>query len=134
MKGLEALGKITGTQNLTMYEQDECLKTIEKELKDYQEIKEIAKHFNWDNFTSEIFSVETDEKYRDLFNGAIVDIQKDYRKARAFEIIKKYISMNRAFKNLANKEALNLTLIEIKALIPDEEYNLLKEVLSDGKI
>lgn len=31
-KGLEALGKITGTQNLTMYEQDVCLKTIEKEL------------------------------------------------------------------------------------------------------
>ena len=33
MKGLEALGKITGTQNLTMYEQNECLKIIEKELK-----------------------------------------------------------------------------------------------------
>ena len=33
MTGLEALGRITGTQSLTMYEQDECFKTIEKELK-----------------------------------------------------------------------------------------------------
>lgn len=32
-KGLEALGKIVGTQSLTMYEQNECLKTIENELK-----------------------------------------------------------------------------------------------------
>ena len=42
-KGLEALGKITGTQNLTMYEQNECLKIIEKEL-------EIL-HFIEDTFT-----------------------------------------------------------------------------------
>lgn len=48
---------------------------------------------------------------------------------KALEIIRKYISINRAFKNLANKESVNLTLIEIKALIPDEEYNLLKEIL-----
>ena len=38
-KGLEAFGKITGTQNLTMYEQNECLKTIEKELKALEIIK-----------------------------------------------------------------------------------------------
>ena len=38
-KGLEALGKITGTQNLTMYEQNECLKTIENELKDFEWLK-----------------------------------------------------------------------------------------------
>ena len=47
----------------------------------------------------------------------------------ALEIIKKYISMNRAFKNLANKESCNLTLVEIKALIPDEEYEQIKGVL-----
>ena len=38
-KGLEALAKITGTQNLTMYEQNECLKNIEKQLKALEIIK-----------------------------------------------------------------------------------------------
>ena len=64
------------------------IEIIEKELKDYQEIREIAKHYNWDDITSEIFNVKTDKKYRDLFNSAIVNIQEDYRKARALEIIK----------------------------------------------
>ena len=47
----------------------------------------------------------------------------------ALKTIKKYISMNRAFKNLANKESCNLTLVEIKALIPDEEYEQIQGVL-----
>ena len=38
-KGLEALGRITGTQSLTMHEQDECLKTIEEELKRLEELE-----------------------------------------------------------------------------------------------
>ena len=60
---------------------------IENELKDYQEIKEIAKRYSWDDVTSEIFNVKTDKKYRDLFDSAIINIQKDYRKARVLEII-----------------------------------------------
>ena len=62
---------------------------IEKELKEYKEIKEIAKHYKWDDITGEIFNVETDRKYRDLFNSAIINIQEDYRKARAFEALSK---------------------------------------------
>lgn len=36
--------------------------------------------------------------------------------------------MNRAFKD-QTKGKSDMTLIEIKALIPDEEYDLVKEVL-----
>ena len=104
---------------------------IEKELKDYQEIKEIAKHYNWDDITSEIFNVKTDKKYRDLFNSAIVNIQEDYRKARALEIIKKKgILVNGLIKSkslaeynaLCNYHGMTEWLIQ-------EEYDLLKEVL-----
>ena len=77
------------TGNIFIGVTKEELTELEKELKDYQEIKEIAKRFNWDDFTSEIFNVETDKKYRDLFNGAIVYIQENYRKARALELVKK---------------------------------------------
>ena len=44
------------------------------------------------------------------------------------EIIKEYAVMNRAFKDLT-RHASQHTLIEIKALIPDEIYNIVKEVL-----
>ena len=53
------------------------------------------------------------------------DIEKELK---ALEIIKKYIVMNRTFDDLikGNKEVI---LIEIKALIPKEEYQLIKETL-----
>ena len=91
----------------------------EKKLKDYQEIREIAKHYNWDDITSEIFNVKTDKKYRDLFNSAIVNIQEDYRKARALMVIKKHIKINahRIFSDGYENE------------LTQEEYDLLKEVL-----
>ncbi|MBR3917168.1 MAG: hypothetical protein IKJ59_00325, partial [Clostridia bacterium] len=94
-KGLEKLKDIKQLLSLNQYGGDKDkqvvndeLYTIEKELKDYYEIKEIAKRYKWDDITSEIFNVETDKKYRDLFDSAIVNIQEDYRKARALEIIK----------------------------------------------
>lgn len=91
-KGLKAFNSVKTTweynipKSLIIVQKDN-MEIIEKELKDYQEIREIAKRYNWDDITSEIFNVKTDKKYRDLFNSAIVDIQKDYRKARAIEII-----------------------------------------------
>lgn len=64
---------------------------VEKELKDYHEIKEIAKHYHFDDLARDTHMTTTDEKYLRLFNAAIPDIQADYRKARAFDIIKKRI-------------------------------------------
>ena len=78
-----------------------CANTIEKELKRLEDL--------------EI-----------MYSNCVIEGAKQ---KKALELIKKYISMNKAFKNLANKESCNLTLVEIKALIPDEEYELLKEVL-----
>lgn len=60
-----------------------------------------------------------------LAKDKIKDIEKELK---ALEIIKKYIVMNRAFKD-TTKYKNDLVLIEIKALIPNEEYNLIKEVL-----
>ena len=72
----------------------ECVwKTIGKELKDYSEIKEIAKHYHWDDFVKDTHTVDTDEKYLRLFNAAIPGIQADYRKARAFEVVGKYVGI-----------------------------------------
>ena len=58
-KGLIALGKITGTQSLTMYEENECLITIEKELKEKETqenalktISDIIRDFNTGEFAS----------------------------------------------------------------------------------
>lgn len=55
-KGLVALGRITGTQSLTMYEENECLETIEKELKDrdnaLKTISDIIRDFNTGEFAS----------------------------------------------------------------------------------
>lgn len=107
----------------------ECVwKTIEKELKDYQEIKEIAKHYNWDSITSEIFNVKTDRKYRDLFDSAIVSIQKDYRKARAFDIIKNKRVNIEYLRSCKSLEDYNNILIE-RWQLTQEEYDLLKEEL-----
>ena len=45
-KELEAFGRITGTQSITMYEQNECLKIIEKQLKALEIIKKHIKIVN----------------------------------------------------------------------------------------
>ena len=59
---------------------------------------------------------------------SVETFKREEKELHALEIIKKYITMNRAFKDQTKGQS-NLTLIEIKALIPDEEYDLLKEVL-----
>ncbi len=110
---------------------------IEKELKDYQEIKEIAKHYNWNDITGEIFDVKTDKKYRDLFDSAIIDIQEDYRKARALEILNDEleISFNDeaqtiTIKSVEESNPYVSTRISLMRTIKDKEkYKSLKEVL-----
>ncbi len=67
---------------------------VEKELKDYHEIKEIAEHYHFNDLARDTHMTTTDEKYLRLFNAAIPDIQADYRKARAFDIIKKKSSLD----------------------------------------
>ena len=132
-EGLDALKnhklvlKALGHKNC---EEWENLKDIEKELKEYQEIKEIAKRYNWDDITSEIFNIKTDKKYRDLFNSAIVNIQEDYHKARAFEIIKvKKVQV--ATLLLSNTcVGYNFARGLLGEDLTQEEYDLLKEVLS----
>ena len=105
-------------------------KPIEKELKEYQEIKEIAKRYNWDEITSEIFNVKTDKKYRDLFSSAIVNIQEDYRKARVLEIIKNKNVNAYGIKHSKDVHDYNLTYASNgKEQLTQEEYDLLKEVL-----
>ena len=125
-KGLEALLEAKRVAHISIttatwdYVIEPNFDIAEKELKEYQEIKDIAEHYNWDDITSEIFNVKTDKKYRDLFNGAIVNIQEDYRKARALEIIKRISHYDIPF----------LDYVLDNGNITKEEYNLLKEVLN----
>lgn len=102
---------------------------IEKELKDYQEIKEIAEHYNWDDITNEIFSIKTDKKYRDLFDSAIINIQEDYRKARALEIIKEKVVDIYLLYATKNLEDYNSSLMQYNANLTQEEYDILTEVM-----
>ena len=149
-KGLEALETIRHIHDMECGKDESINKdfdVIEKELKDYQEIREIAKRYNWDDITSKIFSVETDKKYRDLFNSAIVNIQEDYRKARALEIIKEnkvnVPSLITLFKSQTSYEdyeqlwdndirwqlTKNWDIQFSRKKLTQEEYDLLKEVL-----
>ena len=139
-KGLEELKDIKQLLSLNQYGGDKDkqvvndeLYTIEKELKDYYEIKEIAKRYKWDDITSEIFNVETDKKYRDLFDSAIVNIQEDYRKARALEIIKnKRVNVGYLIIPATLEEYNELVTGSIAGKdrqLTQEEYELLKEVL-----
>lgn len=139
-KGLEKLKDIKQLLSLNQYGGDKDkqvvndeLYTIEKELKDYYEIKEIAKRYKWDDITSEIFNVETDKKYRDLFDSAIVNIQEDYRKARALEIIKnKRVNVGYLIIPATLEEYNELVTGSIAGKdrqLTQAEYDLLKEVL-----
>lgn len=77
-KGLKALGRITGTQNLTMYEQNECLKTIEKELKALEIIKNKGVHVG--NF-KDMLEDWKDISFKDYLNYRVengYDLQNDY--------------------------------------------------------
>lgn len=126
------------SQNCKHWKQD--IGYIEEELKDYHEIKEIAKRYHWDDLAHDTHMTTTDEKYLRLFNAAIPDIQADYRKARAFDIIKEkglstdelwFIKNDKSFKEYAE------TLKELhygdetleERLKTEDEFYLLKEAL-----
>lgn len=114
---------------------------VEKELKDYHEIKEIAKRYHFDDLAKDTHRTDTDEKYRLLFNAAICDIQEDYRKARAFDIIKKKSSLD--FDYIRNADNYDKYLKHFGKVIQEmlrsgesvhfavtqEEFDLLKEVM-----
>lgn len=107
----------------------ECVwKTIEKELKDYSEIKEIAKHYHWDDFVKDTHMVDTDEKYLRLFNAAIPGIQADYRKARAFEIIVKHnVALSSLLQMEDASEYNTAWSVDEKNEITQDEFDLLKD-------
>lgn len=96
---------------------EERLNIIEEEVKEYQNI---AKRYKWQNITSGIFDVKTDTKFQDLFSSAILDIQKDYRKARAFDIVKYRKLLNYVLKNEKCANMYHLS---------KEEKDFLKEML-----
>ena len=121
---------------------------IEKELKDYNEIREIAKHYNFEDLGSEVCKIDTDRKWHLKFDAGIVAIQEDYRKARALEIIKnkgvnvpQMIKEFRAetnyekYKELWEIDMRNFVIPQncmptySKRLLVQEEYCFLKKVL-----
>lgn len=112
-KGLEALGKITGTQNLTMYEQNECLKIIEKELKDYYLIKNILDDFGLENPQNLIDNLKIINSFE--------------KELKSLEILKKepFISANWYLEG-TYEEYVNA--IEVVKITKDE-WNIVKEVL-----
>ena len=107
MNGLEALDSVRCALSLcpnhNYKKENDLCNIIEKELKDYYEIKEIAKHYHFDDLAKDTHKTDTEEKYRLLFNGAICDIQADYRKARAFEIIKRGLALAKDKTKLAER-------------------------------
>ena len=111
-----------------IYEFVECYDIIEKALKEYQEIKKIAKCYNWECLAFDISSTETDEKWRKLFCAAIIDVQEDYRKARAVEIITKSNVDVVALRISINLKQYNCKE-DGRCPLTQEEYDLLKEVL-----
>ena len=127
---LDALEEISLLVDVRKEHINKYLNIIEKELRDYQEIREIAKRYNWDDITSEIFNVKTDRKYRDLFDSAIVNIQEDYRKARALEIIKRKVVLVDVLVESENANDYNEFVSKsIDRHLTQGEYDLLKKVL-----
>lgn len=132
-KGLEALLEDLVERQYLDEEGQEEYDIIEKELKEYQEFKDIAKRYNWDDITSEIFNVNADKKYRDLFSSAIILIQEDYRKARALEGLKELFDFDFALRFPNNQPMLRITNKRTNEYweipIPKEKYDSLKKVL-----
>ena len=116
----------------------EELAELEKELKDYSEIKEISKRYHFDDLARDTHMTTTDEKYLRMFNAAIPDIQADYRKARAFDIIKSHAKEIKHFRFLLymakyweeNKTEVTKELLENYDLpYTVDEFHSLKEAL-----
>lgn len=138
-RGQRALGRIRGflSQNCKHWKQD--VGYIEEELKDYHEIKEISKRYHFDDLARDTHMTTTDEKYLRMFNAAIPSIQADYRKARAFEVVKREPSAAEAvqlFEDYGEYEDflkdgesyLNKKFVLVPHL-SREEFYLLKEAL-----
>ena len=138
-RGQRALARVKGfmSQNCVHWKQD--VGYIEEELKDYHEIKEIAKRYHFDDLARDTHMTTTDEKYLRLFNAAIPSIQADYRKARAFDIIKREPSAAEAvqlFEDYGEYEDflkdgesyLNKKFV-LTPHLSREEFYLLKEAL-----
>ena len=120
-EGLEAFKLIKFNcgdfEDRNLYQKEYAI--IEKELKDYSEIKEIAKHYHWDDLANDVFKVETDRKWQLKFESAICDVQEDYKKARVLDVLKRISHYDIHF--------LNYLLSEGK--INQDEFNAMKEVL-----
>ena len=129
-KGLEALQRLFDHNygNDFYIKAEEDAETIEKELKDYNEIKEIAKHYNFEDLGHEVYKIDTDRKWQLKFDAGIVAIQEDYRKARALEIIKKKNVDITSLRCASSLEDYNRKENGFDPLT-QEEYDLLKEVL-----
>ena len=95
------------------------LSTIETILKDYYEIKEIAKYYNFEDLGSEVYKIDTDRKWQLKFDAGITYIQTDYRKARVLDVLKRISYYDIHF--------LNYLLDEGK--ITKDEYIKMKEEL-----
>ena len=117
---------------------------IEKELKEYQEMKAVKGTTTFDKSIEDTLinacpNVAKKLKRLEELEKAFDSLSKDDEKAkellsleieknRALEIIKKYIRVDKPF-NMACYIYLN----DESEMIAEEEYNLLKEVLSYGK-
>ena len=141
-KGLEALGRITGTQNLTMYEQNECLNIIEKELKEGEKnhkLKiDICEYFGLDDLFPYDDNSKIMEKLKEIQNY-YYDIQfKKSKKEKALEIIKKtrvdtnLIKLSKDYDDYCAMEVIKIldnTQTTNQKGITEEEYDLLKKEL-----
>ena len=130
-KGLEALGKLTSSQNLTMYEQNECLKIIEEELKEYEMMKQtqfivVDKEISDDDLEklkNQGILVDNLDEVKPLFD------EETKKKLKAFEIIKnKMVDVGKLFYCYESLEEYNKWVSE-KDKLTQEEFDLLKEEL-----
>lgn len=120
-----------------------CHDAIKDALEDYYEIKEISENYHFNDLGHDVFKVETDRKWQLKFDAGICDVQEDYKKARAFELIKEggcsleHILLIEKTKNYEEYDAQFDKYLEIKyepfkfeVRKSKEEYNLLKKALS----
>ena len=101
---------------------------VEKELTDYAEIKEMAEHYHFEDLANDVFKVETDRKWQLKFEAAICDFQKDYRKARAFDIIKEKVVQVGDLLYSPDLESYNKGRYRLYQLT-QEEYYFLRRIL-----
>ena len=117
-----------------------CHDIIKKELEndsrehqDYREIKELASHYHWSDLAHDVFKVETDRKWQLKFEAAICDVQEDYRKARALDIIKTKRVNVHVLLDSNDVEEYNDSVYVCEGIeyeLTQEEYELLKKALA----